>query len=243
MNSPVKAAAIILKFAAIAILSAFAVLIANHYYQLNNYAQDLKSKLNIIVFIDQKSEDDAKVCNDIEALELVSIDEYVDSKDVYTKAIEKNPFLKDISVPGDRNSFQSYIKISPLELPKEEYLVIIRNSISDIQYVDEIVFDPEPFKEYVETVNILSLYRQIGLVFAIIISILFIAQSVLFIFETKGNIKKLFVNIIAYLIASSVGFLCVWSICLFLQYVLVIDEIAAFYIIPLTAAFGIIFKD
>lgn len=243
MRASIKAASKVLKFAAITSVSAFCFLAANHYYQIEEYTQSLIPKLNLTVFIDKNCEDDAEVCDAIEALGFVTITEYISSEDVYAKAVEKNPFLRDISVPGDSEIFQSYIKASPAELPTEDFLVIARNAVAGVNNVEEIVFNPEHFREYVRSKNILTFYQKLFMIFGIIMLAFLIAQCVLFVIENEANTRKLITNSAAYLLASCAGFLLVWSICLFIQYPLLIDELAAFCIIPLTAAFGIIFKD
>lgn len=243
MSASVKAASKVLKFAAIAIVSAFCVLAADHYYQIEKYTQSLIPKLDMTIFIDKNCEDDSEVCDAIEALGFVTINEYVNSEEAYSKAVEKNPFLKDISVPGDSDIFQSYIKAFPLDLPTEDYLVLARNAVSDIDNVHEIVFNPEKFKEYVRSKNLLNVCKMILMAFAIAMAVLLIVQSVLFVLQSEENSRKLVTNAIAYLLAASLGFVCAWSVCLFIQYPLIIDEIAAFYIIPLIASFGIILKD
>ncbi|MDR1196384.1 MAG: hypothetical protein LBL00_07910 [Endomicrobium sp.] len=243
MSSSINAASKILKFAAIAIVSAFCVLAANHYYGLEEYAQSLLPGLSLTIFIDKNAKDDSEVRAAIEALGVVSVDKYVASGEVYAKAVEKNPFLKDISVPEDKEIFQSYIKAFPLEFPTDDFIITARNALAGLENVNEIVFNPENFREYVKVKNTLSFYRAVLIAFGAVIIILLIVQCILFILQSEENSRKLIANFIAYLLSSSVGFTGVWSVCLFIQYPLIIDEIAAFCIIPLTAAFGIIFKD
>jgi len=231
------------KFTALAVFCAFGVLIANHYYYIDSYAKKLSSELDITVFISKNCPDDAKVCSAIDALGFVTIDKYVGSKDVYSKAIEKNPFLKDISVPGDMNSFQSYVKVVPKQLPTDDYLVATRYAIAKVPDVSEIVFDPSHFKEYVEAKDTLEFYRTFGLVFFAVFFVLFIVQSALFIVEKEENGRKFITNFLVYLASAAVGFAGVWTACVFTQYPLLIDQTAAFFLIPLTAALGIILKD
>ncbi|MDR0485167.1 MAG: hypothetical protein LBH29_00390, partial [Elusimicrobiota bacterium] len=138
----------LLKLSVIAAFCAFFLLIANHYYYLKDYAENLSNEANVIVFIDKASKDDAAVCDAIEALNLAVIDEYVHAKDVYAKAVEENPFLKDVSVQGMDSSFQSYVKISPKELPTEEFMADLRNQLYKIEYIDDVIFDAPLFKHY-----------------------------------------------------------------------------------------------
>ncbi|MDR2426049.1 MAG: hypothetical protein LBD46_02545 [Endomicrobium sp.] len=242
MSSSINVASKILKFATIVITSAFCVLAANHYYEIKKYSQSLLPGLVITIFIDKNAEDDAKVCEAIKSLGFVTIDEYAGSQEVYEKAVEKNPFLKDISVPRDSEIFQSYIKASPAALPTDDFLIEARNAIAELENVSEIVFNPENFQKYVRNEKLLAFYHGIFIIFAVIISVLLTAQSILFILQSEENSRKLITNCMAYLLSSSVGFIGMWSGCLFAQYPLIIDEIAAFYIIPFTAAFGIIFE-
>lgn len=232
-----------LKFAALAVFCSFGVLSVDHYYRLEEYAAELSSKFNMIVFLDKACKDGSKACEDIGALGFLSVDEHVTAEDVYAGAVEKNPFLKDISVPGDKEAFQAYVKVTPLDLPTEEFLVIARNSLMQIENVDEVVFDASVFNDYVKAKNTVILLQKTGLVFALAMFVLFLAQSVLFVLEKEGNARKYISNTIAYLIMSSLGFVAVWGVCVFMQYPLLLDEKAAFFIIPLSAAIGIIFKD
>ncbi|MCL1972462.1 MAG: hypothetical protein FWG57_05685 [Endomicrobia bacterium] len=243
MSDSIKTASKIIKFVSIAVISGFCVFAADHYYRIENHARELLPKLSMTVFIDKNCNDDAQVCEAIEALGFVTVSEYVHSKNVYDKAVEKNPFLKDVSVPGDSEIFQSYVKASPSSFPTEDFLVAARNAVSGVENVSEVVFNPEVFKEYARVKNLLDFYRKILLIFAVIIIVLLISQSILFILESEDNTRKFIIGAISYLIAASIGFVVVWGICLFMQYPLIINEIAAFYIIPLTAAFGIIFNE
>ncbi len=242
-SNAVSALSKTLKFLAIAVFCSLSVLIANHYYQLQEYAAELSSKFNITVFLDKSCKDDSIVCENVEALGFVSVDEYISAEEVYDKAVEKNPFLKDVSVPGEKEAFQSYMKLTPLDFPTEEFLVIAKNSIMQIEDIDEVVFDPVIFNDYVKVKNIAVLLQKTAIVFALIMLVLFIVQSILFIIEKEENTRKYITNIAAYLLMSSLGFVAVWGICVFIQYPLLLDEKAAFIIIPLSAATGIIFKD
>ena len=243
MSASIKAASKVLKFIAIASVAAFCVLASNHYYQIKQYSQNLLPELNMTVFLDKNCEDGAKVCDAIGALGFVNIDEYVRAEEAYLKAVEKNPFLKDISVPGDSEVFQPYIKASPMSMPTEEFLIAARNAVAQVDDVSEVVFNPGNFKQYERAVNILSFYQRLIIVFSALMLIMLIIQSILFIFESEENTRKLVTNSIAYLVAASAGFVGMWSVCLFAQYPILIDETAAFFIIPLSAALGIIFKD
>ncbi|MCL2144571.1 MAG: hypothetical protein FWH43_03650 [Endomicrobia bacterium] len=238
-----KTASNVLKFVSIAVVSGFCVLAADHYCQIEKHTQDLFSKLSLTVFIDKSCPDDAQVCDEIEALGFVTVDEYVSSEDAYGRAVEKNPFLRDISVPGDREMFQSYLKISPSSSPAEDFLSAAKDAVAAVDNVAETVFNPDNFKEYARAKNLLTFYQNLLIAFAAVMAIFLIVRSVLFILESEENTRKFITGSIACLVASSIGFVGAWSACLFAQHPLIIDEIAAFYIIPITAAFGIIFKD
>jgi len=242
-SSSINVASKFLKFAALAVFCAFSVLIANHYYYIDSYAKKLSSELDMTVFISKNCPDDAKVCGEIGALGFVAVDKYVSSQEAYFKAVEKNPFLKDISVPGDAGAFQSYVKVVPTKLPTDDYLVAARNAVAKVPDVSEVVFDPSRFKEYVQARDTLSFYQTFGLVFIIAVFVFFVVQSSLFIAAKEENARKLVTNFFAYLVAASAGFAGVWGTSVFLQYPLLIDQFAAFFLIPLTAALGIILKD
>ncbi len=232
-----------LKFVALAVVSAAAVLLANHYYEIYEYEKQMSSQLSITVFIDKACQDGEQVCDALNSLGLVSVGEYVSAESAYTKAIEKNPFLKEISVPGDTGYFQSYVKAFPSKLPTDEYLVIARNAMAEVKDVDEIVFDKDGFRQYVQAKNFLTFYRDFALIFALAIFFLFIVQSALFIAEKEQNYRKLITNVLAYLLAAAGGFLAVWCVCQYIQYPLLVGEKSIFLILSITAALGIIFKD
>ncbi|MDR1942015.1 MAG: hypothetical protein LBQ47_06790 [Endomicrobium sp.] len=239
----INAASKALKFCALAGICAFAVLFVNHYYALDLYAQQLYSQLAVTVFIDNNHKDYSKLCRDIEDSGILTLDEYVAAAQVYSKAVEKNPFLKDISVPSDAQSFQSYARFLPSVFPDSKYLSDIAKMLGSMEGVDEIVYDAAVFEKYARLKNALSFYKRIGLLFAIIIFMFFAAQSALYILKKEDKPKKAAANAAACLAACAIGFLCVWSVCVFFEHELVIDETAAFLIIFITSFFGIIFKD
>jgi len=235
----------IIKFAALGIFCAFGVLLANYYYQFKDSADKLFSELAITVFMDKACKDGAEVRGAIEKLGFVRVGEYVPSDQAYAKAAEKNPFLKEISVPGDAGAFQSYVKIFPSQAPDDPYLASVLDAVSRIEGVDEIVFDSKLFKKYADMENVLYFYGIASAVFVLAVFMLFIMRSIIFAVEKEENTRKLVANIAAYLAAASAGFLGLWSACVFMQFPLFIGrgQAAVFMIIMLTAALGVVFKN
>jgi cell division transport system permease protein len=235
-----KTASELLKFVAVASLCAFCILASGHYYRLKNYAKTLSENLNIVVFFDKNSADDAVIRGEIEATGLVSVKEYVNAAEAYSKAVEKNPFLKDISVPDAAKSVQSYVLVTPRSIPYESFLSDMRSVLERISGIDEIVFDTPVFKHYAEIENLLSFYRKIFFVFAVVVFILFVFKCVFFVLERELDARKLVANIFPYLLSSSIGFLILWTICICVRHPLLTDKIAIFLIIPFVTVLGVI---
>ncbi|MDR0823088.1 MAG: hypothetical protein LBN20_04845 [Endomicrobium sp.] len=233
----------LIKFVVLALFSAFSVLLANHYYYLQNYALNLSSDINIVVFIDKASKDDAVICDAIEALGLVTIDEYVNSKDVYARAVEANPFLKDVVVPGSENSFQSYVKVSPKELPTEDYMADLRNELYKIDNIDDVIFDVSLFKHYAQIKASALFYQFASIVFAASIFVLLLFNILIGITAKEERMRNILSRFIAYMFSATAGFLIIWTVCLFYNYPLLLGQEAIFIIIPLTASLGILYKD
>ncbi|MCL2484862.1 MAG: hypothetical protein FWF00_02340 [Endomicrobia bacterium] len=233
----------IVKFISLSVFCAFCVFLSNYYYELRTDAENLVPKFSIIVFIDKTVKDTAGILEAVESLGIVSVEEFVSGEDVYSKAVERNPFLKDISVPGDKDVFQSYLKVLPKDFPTEEHLLSIKKGLLETEGVDEVIFEQEFFAEYVKIKNILEFYSEAFFIFAIVIFVLFVFKSVLFVLENESNAKKFIANLLVYLFAGAFGFAVLWSVCVFIQYPLLVKEEAAFFIIPFTAICGIIFKD
>ena len=158
--------------------------------------------------MDKSCKDDSIVCENVEALGFVSVDEYISAEEVYDKAVEKNPFLKDVSVPGEKEAFQSYMKLTPLDLPTEEFLVIAKNSIMQIEDIDEVVFDPVIFNDYVKVKNIAVLLQKTAIVFALIMLVLFIVQSILFIIEKEEKHSQIYNQYSSISFNVIIGFCC-----------------------------------
>ncbi|MDR0800306.1 MAG: hypothetical protein LBN01_02095 [Endomicrobium sp.] len=236
----IKTAYKILKLAALAFLCAFCILVSSHYYRIKGYAGSLSENLNIIVFFDKNSKDDAVVKDEIGATGLVSVKEYVNSSEAYAKAVEKNPFLKDISVPDIVKSIQSYAVVAPKSVPDKNFLSKMRTALEGISGVDEIVLDISVFEHYSKIEDLLSFYRKIFLIFAAVIFVLFIFKCIFFFMEQESNAKKLAVNVFSYLLSSAFGFLVLWIVCIYTQYPLLIDKTAVLSIIPFVAVLGVI---
>lgn len=242
-QTSIRAVSKVIKYLALIVFCAFCVLCIDYYYQLEDRAKTMEENLSITVFLAKNCKNSEKVSYDIESLNYVNIKEYVSSEESYLRAVEKNPFLKDISVPGDKDSFQAYYKVFPKHLPTNDNLVIIAKAVEGITDVDEVVFDYNAFARYLEAKNVTIFYKNVAMFFGVAILILFFFKSLFFILETPGNWKKLITNIFAYIIAASLGFIAAWSVCLYLQYPLLVNEMAAFFIIPFTVICAIIFKD
>ncbi|MDR3049930.1 MAG: hypothetical protein LBV16_08900 [Elusimicrobiota bacterium] len=232
-----------IKFAVLALFAAFSVLIANHYYYLKDYSLNLSNDISVIVFIDKASKDDAAVCDAIEALGLATIDDYVNSKDVYAKAVEENPFLKDIVVPGTENSFQSYVKLSPKELPTDDYMADLRNELYKIANIDDVVFDVSLFKQYAKIKSSVEFYRFAIMIFAAVIFTLLLLRIFISAALREERVRVFIYHLAAYMLSATAGFLIIWTVCLFYNYSLTISQEAIFIIIPLTASLGILYKD
>jgi cell division transport system permease protein len=236
----IKTASKSLKFVTIASLCVFCILVSGHYYRLKNYAKTLSENLNIIVFFDKNSTEDAVIRREIEATGLVSVKEYVNAAEAYLKAVEKNPFLKDISVPDAAKSVQSYAVVAPKSIPYENFLSEIRSVLERICGVDEIVLDTPVFKHYAKIENLLSFYRKIFFVFAIVIFILFVFKCISFVLQQELDTRKIAATIFSYLMSSAVGFLILWIVCICARHPLLTDKIAIFSIIPFVAVLGFI---
>ena len=93
-----------IKFLSIIFLSSFFILILNYYYQVESYVSSLYDELNIVVFFKNEVKDINVIAEEIAKKETLFVKEIVDSSQSYLKALERNPFLKDISSPDDVES-------------------------------------------------------------------------------------------------------------------------------------------
>ncbi|MDR3253758.1 MAG: hypothetical protein LBT07_02185 [Endomicrobium sp.] len=241
-KSKIKLAFKILKFIGIASFCAFCILASNHYYQIKDYASRLSDDVKIIVFFDKNSKDNTSVTAEIEATGIVSVKEYVNARKAYLQAVEKNPFLKNLVGTNDLKAIQAYAVVIPKSIPNEKFLAEMKNMLSGIIGIDELVFDTPLFKHYVKTKNLLLFYLKIFFVFIIVVFILFILKCIFFIIENSENTRKLITNIFLYLSSSAFGFLILWAVCIYVHYPLSIYATPIASIISFTAALGVILE-
>ncbi|AKL97511.1 hypothetical protein [Endomicrobium proavitum] len=242
-NAAVKAWSKVVKFFALAAFCAFSVLFADHYYRVDKYAKDMSENLAITVFLNKNVNNSNDVASAIESLGYVNVNEYVSAEQSYYRAVKKNPFLKDVSVPGDKDSFAAYFKVSPNILPTDQFLIVVRNAMAQITGVNDVVYDADGYKKYIQAKRTLELYEKISLIFALTIFALFIIKILFLYYGNNVGAKKLSKDFVIYLLSAAAGFLAVWSAGIFVFYPLLIKEAAVFGIIAVTAALGIIFKD
>jgi cell division transport system permease protein len=223
----------ILKLLTIAFLCAFCVLVVGHYYKIKDYAISLSRDLNIVIFFNKNITTCEGLREKLEATGFISVKECVGTFEAYLKAVEKNPFLKDISVPGDAMSIQTYAIAIPKLIPDENFISKMRNTLEQISDIDEVVFDTLFFKKYVEIESLVMMYQKIFFIFGIIVLVLFILKCIFFIIECELNTRKFVINIFLYLLSSTFGFLAVYR---YTQ----INDIIILLMIPFAAAFGVI---
>jgi cell division transport system permease protein len=235
-----KTASKSLKLVTVASLCTFCILVSGHYYRVKNYLETLSENLNIVVFFDKNAADDAVIIREIEATGLVSVKEYVNAAEAYSKAVEKNPFLKDIFVPGATKSVQSYVLVTPKSISYENFLSEGRSVLERVPGKDEIVVDIPVFKHYVEIENLLSFFQKIFFIFTVIIFIFFVFKCIFFVLEQELGTRKIVANISSYLLSSLTGFLILWAACICVRHPLLIDKIAIFSIIPFITVLGVI---
>jgi len=240
--SSARAASKVLKFFALALLCAFAVLTADYYFAFSQELSSLSKNLTITLFL-KNSADESGIAADLESFDFARFVEYIDSAKAYEKAVEKNPFLKDVSVPGDTDSFQGYAVFVPSDIPTQDYLIFLKEELLNLKDADEVVFDPAVFEKYAEGLNVLRFYKSAGAIFALAVLFFFIVRSAFFLLSKEGKFLKLALQFGAYLLCAAGGFLILWSVCLFLNRELLISQYAVFAVIPIIAAIGIILKD
>jgi cell division transport system permease protein len=230
----------VVKFIAVALLCAFFILLTDHYYQINNYAVSLSKKLNIVVFFDKNTKEDKAIIAEVKkSTNLVSVKEYVNASLAYAKAIEKNPFLKNISVPSDGESIQAYAILYPISMPDKVFFSELSKNLKGVSCFDEIVFDASIFKQYVKIMNLIFLYKMVLLIFVLTVFVLFIIKCVLCILEQELNRKRFVKNILLYLVAAISGFFAVFVICTYVRYTLSISEPVILLVIMLAVTIGI----
>lgn len=230
----------VVKLCGIAFCCAFFIFGANHYCQLKEYASSLSKNLDVIVFFNNDEKKDVAIKSKLEMSNLVSVKEYVGASAAYSKAVEKNPFLKNISVPDSVKTIQAYAIVGPNSMPDENFLLRMRSSLGAIADVDEIVFDISLFKQYVDIKNLISFYQKLFFIFATAICVLLIFKCISCVMSEKSRCKILFKNVFSSLMASAFGFLAVWAGCLYTQYSLCVDNKAILLIVSFTAMIGVI---
>ena len=233
----------VIKFISLAVFCAFAFFFAEHYFELNDQANQLNDNLYITVFL-EKGINPAAIGSQIEGGGLVKVSETVSAQDAYAKAVEKNPSLKDIAVPGAADAFPAYLLLKPVGVPTDEFLIKIHDSIASVSGVDDVVFSSSEYKKYMQTRNAIVLYQKIGLIFAVLISLLLIIKATALIYCDEENTRQLISDFALYLFAAIIGFGILWLVSIYIMYpLLAAKDPAAFLILPLTAALGIILKD
>lgn len=242
-NSSFRTLARVIKYLSIMSFCAFCTLCVDYYYQLENRIKVIEESLDIDVFV--KTDQDSKTISDkIEKLDMVQIKEYVSPNRSYQLALQQNPFLKEFEVPNKEQAYQGYFRVFPKQQhTSKDGLSLIRKAIEDIVEVDEVVFDKNAFSKYFELENVFNFYTIAGTIFGFIIAFLFLFKVILFICFQKESRKRIVLNFFKYLIAAILGFVFVWSICLYLQYPLLIKQVAAFYLIPFSAICAVLFRD
>jgi cell division protein FtsX len=225
------------------LLSALCILIMNHYYLMESESDELNSHLSIYVFLNKNVQDSDKVRADIDSLSLISIDEFVLSKEVYKRSVEKNPFLAEIAIPDASNAFQSYIVASPAQIPDEQYLKTLEEELYKIDGVDEMVFDREGFARYLNLSQNLQYYRLIIYIFSGIIALFFIIALILSFTDEDKSWKKFLISFAIYNAAAIVGFWGLWGVCQVIKYPFVVDQISSLIVIPFTSLLGIVLKE
>ncbi|MDR0617775.1 MAG: hypothetical protein LBG23_03305 [Endomicrobium sp.] len=232
-----------IKFLSIIFLSSFFILILNYYYQVESYVSSLYDELNIVVFFKNEVKDINVIAEEIAKKETLFVKEIVDSSQSYLKALERNPFLKDISSPDDVESIGSYAIVLPKETFDENYLLEVRNHVEAINGVDEIVFDAYSFSQYRKLKNLLMLCQKTFFYFLIVVGVLFIFKIIFTVFVQESAIKKIVQKFCFYFMATSLGFFIIWMLSIFVQYDLSINKPRVLLVIPFVTIFGLIFDN
>jgi cell division transport system permease protein len=230
----------LLKFVTLTFLGFFFVFVANHYYQIKNYAKSLSEDLNIFVFFDKNSNNDEKILESLTSAGSVLIKEYVDATEAYKKVVEKNPLLSNISLPNDEKSIQAYAIVKPQSIPDNDFLLEMKNTLEGIDGVDEVVFDVSDFIHYANIQKQLLIYEK---VFCIVISVFFaflLLKSVL-VYIAGADMSKKGINFLLYLLLSSLGFLLFWTVCRYMHYSLLVPKITIMLMIPFISVMGFMF--
>jgi cell division transport system permease protein len=231
------------KFAALIMLCVIFILVANHFCKIKDYAKLLSKDLNVIVFFDNDVKEWQGVKESLENTGFVLLKEYADKSKAYSKAIEANPFLKDVSAPDDIKSIEAYAIVIPKSTPDENFLLKMRNSLERVPNVSEIVFDASVFGQYVKIEKMLLSYHKIFFIFVTLIFVLFALKCVFFITREELNSKKLVKKMFEYTLASSVSFLATWIVCTFFKYPLSIGDVSVLCAMPFSAIVGVLLDE
>jgi cell division transport system permease protein len=231
------------KFATLIMLCIIFILVANHFCTIKDYAKSLSKDLNVIVFFDSDVKEAQSVKESLENTGFVLLKEYVDKSKAYSKAIEANPFLKDVSVPNDVKSIEAYAIVIPKSMPDENFLPKMRNSLQRVSNVSEVVFDASVFGQYVKIEKILLSYQKIFFIFVALTFVLFVLKCGFFIAREELNNKKLIKKILEYMLVSLLGFLATWTVCAFFKYSLSIGDVSVLCAIPFSAIIGVLLDE
>jgi cell division protein FtsX len=221
--------------------SSFFVLILNYYYQVQSYVYSLYDELNITVFFKNDVKDIKVLADEITKIEMLHIKELVDSSQSYLRALEKNPFLNDISSLDDNiDSIGGYAVVLPKEIFDENYFLKIRDGIESINGVDEVVFDTNSFKQYRKLKNLLMSCQKTFFSLFIIVGGLIVFKIIFAIFLQESPIKKLVGKFCFYFMAASIGFFIIWILSIYIQCDLSIDKPLISLVIPFATIFGLV---
>jgi cell division protein FtsX len=175
----------VIEVLAVLFFGAFLFLAANRYYDTLNYTQTLKPELTVTVFFDKDSKNDDAAVSQIRALSGVDFAEYVSAENAYAKALENNPELENFSVVSGR--LQAF---AVLNVASDVKLENLKNSLLEIENVNEAVYNLETFEHYNQFAAVLNLYEKAFVVLFFAGLILFAAKSILFFISYADSIKK-----------------------------------------------------
>jgi cell division transport system permease protein len=224
-----------LKFTAAAILCAGAVLTMNMFFQEKDRAASLYADLNFHIFLNKNlSEIENATVQNISNLDLLDIVEYVPSNEVYKRAVEKNPFLGNVSVPNVATVFQSYIVATPATILTAQALKTIEDAFYGMESVDELVFDKAAFLQFIALEEKLKFYQKAGYILAGAFAALFLIEFVIFMFAAKEKRKKFLLSFCICFIGAIAGFWLLQGLSAYINYALTVDQISALLAIPFT---------
>ncbi|MDR0956277.1 MAG: hypothetical protein LBL77_00135 [Endomicrobium sp.] len=230
----------LIKFLILSVTCVFFVLIVNHFYQIKNYLLTLSNNLDVIVFFNKDLSDYEKIKKEIESTSLLSFKKYVNASEAYSIAIEKNPFLKDISISNDIKSIQAYAIVTPKSISDESFILEMKKKVENISDVEEIVFDSSSFKHYVKTKKNELLYQKIFFVFGLIILIFFGLKCIFVFVKKELNGGKFIKDILLHFLVCAASSFLTWFVCVFMQYTLLIDYLGVLGVIFIATALGIV---